>query len=85
MVGITLAQAKKLAKEMGMTISNKNVYGEYKVNFKNGSERAAVYEVSVYKAIMTAISMANMRNEMNARSFAACRELSPRGRGKYGL
>lgn len=54
---VTLADAKSILRNYGMTV-NKTVHGEYRVNFRGGSERTAVYENYIEDAINTGIAMA---------------------------
>lgn len=55
---VTLKEAQKLVKEYGMTI-RKTSAGDYRINFKGGSEAYAVYKSTVKGALDTANHMYN--------------------------
>lgn len=58
---LTLKEAQKQAREIGMTIK-KNEYDEYVVNFRGGKEATAGYQNDLEDALGTARAMAAHRD-----------------------
>ena len=52
---MTLKTAKEICKQYGCTLRHDN--GEYRVNFRNGSEATAYYTNDIEDAIATACTM----------------------------
>ena len=57
---MTLLEAKVKVKSYGMSLRYRD--GEYRVNFLGGSEDTAYYTNNRFDAVMTAMSMSDMRN-----------------------
>lgn len=53
---ITLKEAQRIARMNGMVI-NRTEVGDYRVNFKKGSESSACYEETIEDALGTAKAM----------------------------
>jgi hypothetical protein len=57
---MTLQEAKSVARHLGLTL-RKVRSGEYRVNFRDGSETTAYYTGSLEDAVNTAVEMARKR------------------------
>lgn len=58
---MTFKQAKAQLRVVGITI-RKTQYGEYRVNFVNGTEATAIYDPDLDSAVATGIAMVGRRN-----------------------
>jgi hypothetical protein len=57
---MTLQEAKSIARHLGLTLRQVRS-GEYRVNFRDGSETTAYYTGSLEDAVNTAVEMARKR------------------------
>jgi len=57
---MTLQQAKSIARHLGLTL-RKVRSGDYRVNFRDGSEMTAYYTDNLEDAVSTAVEMARKR------------------------
>jgi hypothetical protein len=55
---ITLERVREILRELGITIGNRNEYGEYRVNLKGAGEGPAYYTDSLDDALGTGKHMA---------------------------
>jgi hypothetical protein len=57
---MTLQQAKSIARHLGLTL-RKVRSGDYRVNFRDGSETTVYYTDSLEDAVNTAVEMSHKR------------------------
>jgi hypothetical protein len=57
---MTLQEAKSIARHLGLTLRQVRS-GDYRVNFRDGSETTAYYTDSLENAVHTAVEMARKR------------------------
>ena len=59
---MTLQEAKSIARHLGLTL-RKVRSGDYRVNFRDGTEMTAYYTESLENAVNTAVEMARKRGQ----------------------
>jgi hypothetical protein len=84
---MTLREAKSIARHLGLTLRQVRS-GDYRVNFRDGSETTAYYTNGLEDAVTTAVEMARARRlgkGMNgAMAIGQVRSISNTPRGAWG-